>query len=111
MTSHSFPKTARLLTAPQFEKVLKEGKKIHTPLATIFYRPSARSRLGIIVGRRAVAKASDRNCIKRVIREWFRKNGSTLPCLDYIVMVKAKAVAMKKQEMNQMLEKVISKLR
>ena len=45
------------------------------------------ARLGLIVGKKAVAKASERNRIKRVIRERFRKAQNELPAVDLVVRV------------------------
>ncbi len=47
--------------------------------------PSAR--LGLIVGKRAVAKAHERNRLKRVAREAFRLKRSELPALDIVLQV------------------------
>lgn len=45
------------------------------------------ARLGLIVGKKAVARASARNRIKRVIRERFRIAQSELPAVDMVVRV------------------------
>ena len=47
--------------------------------------PSAR--LGLIIGKRAVAKAHERNRLKRVAREAFRLKRSELPALDIVLQV------------------------
>jgi ribonuclease P protein component len=46
-----------------------------------------RSRLGIIVARRAVPLAVARNRHKRLIRETFRQLHKSLPALDVVVRV------------------------
>ena len=48
--------------------------------------PSAR--LGLIIGKRAVAKAHERNRLKRVAREAFRLKRSQLPALDIVLQVR-----------------------
>jgi len=42
-------------------------------------------RLGIVVGKRAVRRAVDRNRLKRAIRESFRHEQHRLPSLDIVV--------------------------
>jgi ribonuclease P protein component len=41
--------------------------------------------LGLAISRRAVARAVDRNRIKRVVRESFRSNASAIGSLDIVV--------------------------
>ena len=44
-------------------------------------------RLGLIVGKRAVPKAAQRNRIKRVIRDYFRRHQHELGGYDVVVQV------------------------
>ena len=52
----------------------------------VFNRMSG-ARLGLVVGKRAVPRASARNRIKRVVRERFRRARAELPELDVVVRV------------------------
>lgn len=45
------------------------------------------ARLGLIVGKRQLKRAVDRNRVKRVLRETFRVNRSTLPAVDIVVQL------------------------
>jgi ribonuclease P protein component len=47
--------------------------------------PSAR--LGLVVGKRALARATERNRAKRVLRETFRLRRQGLPSVDIVVQV------------------------
>ena len=47
-------------------------------------------RLGLIVAKRGVAKAHERNRIKRVIRDYFRQQQQELAALDIVIQVMAK---------------------
>ncbi len=46
------------------------------------------SRLGLIVGKKALPRAVDRNRVKRILRECFRLDGAGLAGLDLILRVK-----------------------
>ena len=46
--------------------------------------------MGLVVPKRTVSKAVERNRIKRVLREEFRHRRRTLPALDIVVQVMAR---------------------
>jgi ribonuclease P protein component len=46
------------------------------------------SRLGIVISRKAVALASRRNRLKRVIREWFRAHRPVMPPMNLVVRIR-----------------------
>jgi ribonuclease P protein component len=48
------------------------------------------ARLGIVVGRKALPRAVDRNRFKRLVREQFRKVASRLQPLDIVVQAQSK---------------------
>ncbi len=48
------------------------------------------ARLGLVVGKKLLKRAVDRNRVKRVIREQFRLCRATLPICDFIVRLAAK---------------------
>lgn len=47
------------------------------------------ARLGIIIGKKYLRRAVDRNRVRRVIRESFRQSKEKLKGLDIIVMIRA----------------------
>ena len=47
------------------------------------------ARLGLIVGKRAMRRAHDRNRLKRAAREAFRQRRARLPALDVVLHVQA----------------------
>ncbi len=48
------------------------------------------ARLGLVVPKRTVRKAVERNRMKRVLREEFRQRRRTLPALDIVIQVMAR---------------------
>jgi ribonuclease P protein component len=48
------------------------------------------ARLGIVVGRKSLPRAVDRNRFKRVVREGFRKVAAQLQPVDFVVQAQGK---------------------
>ncbi len=85
-----FPRSARLTKATQYQQVFRQARRSSDRFFTILYRPSnqPRARLGLAVSKKRLKRATDRNRIKRLIRESFRHNQQQLAGLDLVVMVK-----------------------
>ncbi|MBS0357651.1 MAG: ribonuclease P protein component [Proteobacteria bacterium] len=84
---HSFPRKKRLLNKHDYEKVFSSGKKIATFQLTAFVKKNSHElpRLGVVVSKRQIPRAVDRNKIKRMLRECFRKHDS-MPNVDIVVL-------------------------
>lgn len=92
--AHSFPRQARLLKPTEFKRVFDRP----VISSDAFFRVLARanegtgSRLGMAVSRRVDPRSSQRNRVKRVIRESFRVNHEATseagrrPGRDYVVL-------------------------
>ncbi|MDH3642282.1 MAG: ribonuclease P protein component [Gammaproteobacteria bacterium] len=90
--SCGFPRDVRLTVSRDFDRVLKHSdlRKRTGPLrlAAVANRMQ-HARLGLIVGKRGVAQAHERNRIKRVIRDYFRQQQQELAALDIVIQVMA----------------------
>ena len=53
---------------------------------------SGAARLGMIIGKRHLSRAVDRNRVKRVIRESFRRHHDALPHLDIVIQLASSAI-------------------
>ena len=60
----------------------------------LHYQPRAaeftEARLGVVVGKKLLKRAVDRNKVKRIIREQFRVQRPSLPACDLVVRLAAK---------------------
>jgi ribonuclease P protein component len=77
----------RLRSKAQFERLLREGEKRSLGGYTFYLarRAAGSARLGILISRKHAADATDRNRIKRCIREAFRLEQERLGALDLLV--------------------------
>lgn len=103
--SFTFKKTDRIRKRPEFLGISKSGLKIQDAYFIIYYSrgPFNRTRLGITVTRK-VGRASKRNRIKRLVREFFRLNRHNFSGeWDLNVVAKKKAAGISTQKVNDSL--------
>lgn len=90
-TAHQeFPRQARLTHSRDFERVFRSatvrGRHGALRLSAVANRMHS-ARLGLVVGKRALPRAHERNRAKRVLRETFRRRRRALPAMDIVVQV------------------------
>jgi len=68
------------------------------------------SRLGLAISKKNAKRAVDRNRIKRLVRESFRKNLQILPAVDLVVMAKPITKRAENKQIFQSLEQHWNKL-
>jgi len=80
----------RLPTSADFSWVFADAKAVHGRFFTVLSRQRelTKARLGVVVSKKNVAKATSRNRLKRVIRESFRHYPDNHPKVDIIVLAK-----------------------
>ena len=85
-----FQKENRLLKSDDFGFVFKKPLKVAGESFDLYVRANKLSlaRLGLAVPKKAVKHAVTRNRIKRVFREYFRVEQSSLQGFDVVVVVK-----------------------
>ena len=82
-----FGRDKRIRSSAEFEALLRGGTRRSTAGFTFFFlrRPAGPARLGILISRKHASLATDRNRIKRCIREAFRQQQEGLGALDLLV--------------------------
>ena len=87
----SFGKAKRLLNAKDYSRVFEgtEAKASHQRLLLLATRNNtARHRLGLVIARKNVRLAVQRNRIKRVAREFFRTLQDEEPGMDVVLLAR-----------------------
>ena len=85
----SFTKADRLRRRSEYLRVQAQGKRIYSRHFGVTLAPpeAAGPRLGLVVTRR-FGKAVQRNRMKRLLREFFRRHKRRLPSRDLVIMAK-----------------------
>ena len=85
-------RNARLVKQAQFDQVFAENQRARTDTLVVMARPNqeGHARLGMVVSRRLLPRAVDRNRVKRCIRESFRLRLEQLPACDFVVRLTAR---------------------
>ena len=108
----TFKKTDRIRKRPEFLGISKSGLKIQDAYFINYYSrgPFNRTRLGITVTRK-VGRASKRNRIKRLVREFFRLNRHNFSGeWDLNVVAKKEAVGISTQKVFESLYSLFSEI-
>jgi ribonuclease P protein component len=84
MKKFSFPKEQKICSSITISNLFRNGEKTFSYPLKAFYKPisGARPRILISVPKKRLKKASDRNHIKRLIRESFRLHQNLLIAED-----------------------------
>ena len=113
MSLYSFSPSVRIRCAADYKCVFDGALfKVHQPpflfLAKVTEQPH--SRLGIVVAKKKVRRAHERNRIKRLARESFRLHQQNIELLDIVVMPKIGIDTISNAELHQQLQFAWQKL-
>jgi ribonuclease P protein component len=107
----SLPRQHRLTEKRAIREVFEKPAVVSDPCFKIMARPNGQacSRLGMAVSRKVDRRAVQRNRLKRLIRESFRKNimaGPALTAADFMVLPRTQAVTISHEEVFERLDKL-----
>ena len=109
----AFAKPLRLLNAAQYRAVFDSAPvRAAQPQFLILARPNdlGHPRLGLVIAKKHVRNATDRNRIKRIARETFRLQQHQLFPLDAVVLARAGAGELDKDALAKIFNKLWRKL-
>jgi ribonuclease P protein component len=83
-----FPRTARITCKAEYNRVFTQGEKVRGGIFVCFIlvNASEETRLGVIASRK-VGRATARNRVKRLVREFFRLHRGRFPQGFQLVVV------------------------
>jgi ribonuclease P protein component len=109
--AQKFSKKRKILLPKEFKLILDSGKRFRTSSFIVFVKHSTfkAGRLGISISKH-VGKAHERNRLKRIFREAFRKRADLPEANDWVFILKPPAVKKKNHELFQEIECFFNKL-
>ena len=107
---HGFNKTRRLLNKSDYDDVFNQAQKVVTPEFIVLYRNNTigHARLGLALSKKTIAKAHDRNRVKRLLRETFRNR--LLPAVDVVILARRGVANVENSKMINKLGNIWDKL-
>lgn len=108
MSVFSLKKAERILKRAEFQRLSRQGRRIHRDHFIVIYCPNSLGelRLGVTVSKK-VGHAATRNRIKRLVRERFRLSKAVFDgAYDINIIAKTGAAELSSQEITQTLEGV-----
>jgi ribonuclease P protein component len=108
-----FARATRLTRPVDYRRVFASADRSSGRALTLLVAANTlgRPRLGMAVSRKAVARAVDRNRIKRVIRETFRSRQADLGGWDIVVLARAGAAKIARRALRAELEEHWNRLK
>ncbi|SHE72095.1 ribonuclease P protein component [Modicisalibacter ilicicola DSM 19980] len=91
MSSQTFPRTLRLLTAGEYRHVFEQADyRVHGKGLLALARDNSLGhvRVGLVFSKKNVRRAVDRNRLKRLVRESIRLRQQRLPAVDIVVLAR-----------------------
>jgi len=101
-----FPKHSRLLNAADYKAVFSDAQyKVSCRYFLILAIKNnwMHSRLGLVIAKKNVAKAVQRNRVKRMVREFFRQHGDQIPGLDLVVLARKDVDTLQNNQLSERL--------
>ena len=102
----------RFTSQGSFDPVLRGGRKIRGGNLVVhaLASPSGRSRVGLALPRRLAPLAVERNRVKRIVREAFRRHGVKSAGVDCVVALRAKVDSISGRELARELAALLDQL-
>jgi ribonuclease P protein component len=113
VSDFGFSKKLRLLGAADYQPVFKNARyKVSCQYILILAVSSTvqHPRLGLVIAKKNIAKAVERNRVKRIFRESFRHNQRLLPALDIVILARSGLGTLDNEHVLKNIEKLWQEL-
>ncbi len=107
-----FPRACRLLKPAEYRQVFAGAQRLAGRHFTVLYRQNdlGRPRLGMAVAKKNLARAVDRNRVKRAIREQFRHRKEILMPMDIVFITRPSVARLAPSELQAEIARLLLRL-
>ena len=108
MANNTFPRSVRILTSEEYDKVFKNPVRASVPGVLVLARKNEVNcaRLGLVIPKKVLKRAVWRNRVKRIARENFRLTRHSLPNIDLVVLAKPKIEEFSNSELSAIFRRL-----
>jgi ribonuclease P protein component len=112
VAGYGFPGRYKLIKTDEFSSVFSFRRRVFGEYLTMHDLPNklGHPRLGIVVGKKTARHAVARNYIRRVLREWFRRDRDRLGAFDLVIRVSKPFGRSDFRKVAEQLEELLGKL-
>jgi len=102
----------RLRKTDEYSSVFAFRRAIKGQYLIVHYRPNdlTTARMGVVVAKKLARRAVQRNLVKRIVREGFRRQRAELPCLDLVVRLNRSIVGASRTNLHNDLADLLRRL-
>ena len=111
--SFQFQRELRLLKAKDFSFVFDKAFKVHNRAFTLLARKNQlpNPRLGLVIAKKNLRHAHQRNRVKRLLREAFRLNQHELGCYDLVILTRRDIAVLDKTDIIRFRDDLFDRFR
>lgn len=110
-TNYKFSREHRLLCAKDYSRVFDRATKVNNKAFTLLARTNNTTiaRLGLIIAKKNIKQACQRNAVKRLLREGFRLDQEGFSGFDIIILTRRDIAQLSKKDIIQMRENLFDR--
>jgi len=101
--SFGFQRELRLLSARDYSRVFDKALKVHNKAFTLLAKENNLNhpRLGLVIAKKNLKFATQRNRVKRIFREFFRLRAPQLTAFDLVILTRREIGVLSKEDITR----------
>jgi len=110
---YSFQREVRLLNAKDYSRVFDKATKVNNKAFTLLAKKNSlpHPRLGLVIAKKNLKFAHQRNLLKRLLRESFRLQQSQLDHYDFVILTRRDIAVLPKTDIIRLRDDIFARFR